>query len=364
MNAQTNINTSSSKFLLSATSSPQPGDMQINEKDFYSFLSIKQGLSENSIRHCMIRVKIINEWLTSYELDKESVENFFMALKNKGLKNNSLNTYRFVLNQLSDYCKDRGLDYSFMEGFKSFKKTRPDIIILTLDEIELLINTPLSYGKFHGNDCSFLDFRYRTTIEFLALTGVRFSEAANLKIKHLDLHAGRAILVQTKTNENRSVYFAEPLASHLKELIKDLPEEDHVFRNSNEKRMKESDFSYQLKRRAIKAGIIKRVYPHLFRHSFATQLLISGIDVAIVSKILGHKDIRTTVENYLHLADETLKDATFMHPLIRKNVNPSLIIKSVRDSLEGYHFETDKRFKYSIVEDENSFKFELQLKTN
>ena len=128
-----------------------------------------------------------------------------------------------------------------------------------------------------------------------------------------------------------------------------------------ETKIHESDFSSQLKKRAIQAGITKRVYPHLFRHSFATQLLISGIDVAIVSKILGHKDVRTTVDNYLHLADETLKEATFMHPLVRKFVDPLLIMQSVRDSFDSFHFETDKRFRYEIQQSDNGIRIELLL---
>ncbi len=359
---QANIDTGFSQSSLSTASHLSNKEMTINEKDFHRFLLIRRGLAENSIRHCMIRIRKINMWLETNELTKESMEGFFMGLKDKGLKNNSLNTYKFVLSQLVEYCKDRGLQSDFLEGFKSFKKTKPDIIILTPEEIEKIIDTPLTYGKLQGVDCSFLDFRYRTLIRFLASTGCRFSEAKNLTIKHLDLSAGRAILIETKTNENRSVFFSEALASELKELIAGFKEIDLVFRNSKESKINETDFSNDLKRRAKEAGISKRVYPHLFRHSFATQLLIEGIDVALVSKILGHKDIRTTVENYLHLADETLKDATYMHPLNRKYINPYFLIKSAKETFERFHFERDERFHYSLSEEGNSLKFEIFLK--
>lgn len=46
----------------------------------------------------------------------------------------------------------------FLDGFKSFKKTKPDILIFTLEEIEAMLNTQLEYGKFRGKDTSFLDF--------------------------------------------------------------------------------------------------------------------------------------------------------------------------------------------------------------
>lgn len=337
------------------------GSMQISEKDFHQFLTIKQGLADNSIRHAMIRIRIINAWLETNELTKESIERFFMSLKEKGLKNNSLNTYKFVLSQLVEYCKDRELPFNFLDGFKTFKKTKPDIIILTPDEIKLLTDTSLTYGIRAGIDCSFLDFRYRTLNKFLGLTGCRCMEALNLKIKNVDFYAGRAVLIETKNNENRSVYFTEPLISDLKTLVGDRKGDELVFINSKNTKINVTDYSADLKRRAKAAGIIKKIHPHIFRHSFATQLLIEGVDVSIVSKILGHKDIRTTVDNYLHLADETLKDATFMHPLTRININPVLLIKMAKENLEKLHFEKDQRFNYSLSEDGKSLKFQLSI---
>lgn len=129
--------------------------MQINEGDFISFITIKRGLSDQSIRHCQIRFRIINKWLLNNELTKNSVEQFFGELKSKGLKNNSLNTYFFVFYQLREYCRDRGYSSDFLDGFRSFKKTKPDIIIFTQDEIEILLNTHLTYGLFRGKKASF-----------------------------------------------------------------------------------------------------------------------------------------------------------------------------------------------------------------
>src|SRR5258706_11306109 len=126
--------------------------MQINEQDFLSFITIKQNLAEQSIRHCMIRLRVINRWFTDKELTKENVELFFLEYKEKGRKNSSLNTYYFLFRQLRDYSKDRGHPTAFLDGFKSFKKNKPDIIIFTLEEIEKIIETSLSYGIFRGKD--------------------------------------------------------------------------------------------------------------------------------------------------------------------------------------------------------------------
>lgn len=185
---------------------------------------------------------------------------------------------------------------------------------------------------------------------FLAYTGCRYSEAANLMIKHLDLSAGKAIFINTKTNENRTAYFTEPLKSRLLNLVKGKSLDDLVFRNCVEKQINVTDYSNDLKKRAIKAGIVKRVFPHNFRHSYITHMLEAGVPITEVASLVGHKDIQTTYNNYMHLADKTLQKAAMRHPMVRKNVDPEEIIKSVKEILEGFHFEKDSRFKYSLVE--------------
>ena len=58
--------------------------MHIPEGDFKSFITVKQNLASQSIRHCMSRLGIINRWFADKELNKENVELFYMELKAKG----------------------------------------------------------------------------------------------------------------------------------------------------------------------------------------------------------------------------------------------------------------------------------------
>ena len=173
--------------------------MQIDEIDFRNFLTIKEGLDASSVRHCMSRAGLFNQWFQSVGglLNQSCIEKFFIGLKDRGLKNSSLNTYRFMFRHLVSYCKDRGLAHDFFDGFKSFKKLKPDIIIFTSEEIEKILNTTLTYGNFRGKDTNFLDFRYRTMTMFLAYTGCRYSEVAELTVEHIDISAGKAHFVNT-----------------------------------------------------------------------------------------------------------------------------------------------------------------------
>ena len=340
----------------------------MDELDFIRYITIKKSLAANSVRLCKVRFNIINNWLkeNNKELNKDSVEEFFFSLKQRGLNNNTLNTYFFTLRYIQDYIKDRGSDNNFFESFTAFTKVKPTIIILTPDEIESIINMPLTYGHFYKRTAAevteILDFRHRTVCMFLAYTGCRFDEMASLRVKLLDLSAGKATFVLTKNKEIRHAHITEPLISRLKKLVEGKNPEDLVFNSLTGGRIHPQDFIKDLKRRAVAAGVTKRVHPHLFRHSLATQLLMSGVDITMVAAILGHKDIQTTYENYVHLADETLKKAMYRHPLIRRNIDPKEIIKMLQDLIDGFKIDTDERFNYKLERGSNSLAFTMFVK--
>lgn len=362
---QTNINTGllQNRFSSSTSRLSKDREMTIDEKDFLSFITIKQNLAPQSIRHCRIRMRVINKWFAGKDFSKENVEKFFMEQKNRGLTNASLNTFRFVFRKIADYFKDRGLPHNFFDGFKAFKKKKPDIIIFTHEEIEKIINQKLTYGKFRGKDCNFLDFRYRTLTMFLAYTGCRYAEAGELTVEHLDLSAGKATFVNTKTNENRTVYFTDPLKTNLQELVKDRKPKDRVFRNAMETKVNVSDYSFDLKKRAKTAGVAKRTFPHNFRHSYITHMLEAGVPITEVATLVGHKDIQTTYSTYMHLADKTLQKAAMRHPMVRKNVDPKEIIKMIKETIESFRLEIDERFTFSISEGGAELNFKLNLKS-
>lgn len=82
----------------------------------------------------------------------------------------------------------------------------------------------------------------------------------------------------------------------------------------------------------------------------------------MVAAILGHKDIQTTFDNYVHLADETLKKAMYRHPLIRKNVDPREILKNIKEAVEGFNLDSDARFDYKFDGGPNTFSFTIFVK--
>lgn len=335
--------------------------MNINIEDFRSFLTIKKNLSSQSVRHCVIRFRVVDRWLEGRQLTKELVELFFYERKNSGQGNNTLNTYYFFFKQLQDYCHDRGIFGDFMASFKSFKKTRAKIDIFSANEINAILSTQIIYGKFHGKNVQHLDYMNITFTMFLAYTGCRFSEAADLLVEDIDLENGKVNIRGAKTFEPRTVYITDPLISRLRKLMSTKNQKDLVFVNALGSHINPSDYSEDLKKRAKMAGVLKRVFPHNFRHTYITNLLETGVPITEVATLVGHRDIQTTYSTYMHLADQTLKKAALRNPLIRRNVDPKYMLETIKETLKNYHLEEDDRFEYSYNEKNNSFMLSIKI---
>jgi site-specific recombinase XerD len=335
--------------------------MNINIEDFISFLTIKKNLAPQSIRHCKIRFNVVDRWLNGRQLTKELVEQFFYEKKKAGQGNNSLNTYYFFFNQLQDYFQDRGFSGNFMAGFKSFKKTKSQINIFSQEEIKALLGTHIAYSTFQHRDVGFLDEMFITFTMLLAFTGCRFSEATNIKVQDLDLANGKATIKGAKTYEFRTIYLTEPLLTKLEKRIKNKSLKDYVFNNSMGKPLSPQDYDRDLKMRAKLAGVTKRVFPHNFRHTYITNLLEVGVPITEVATLVGHKDIQTTYNTYMHLADQTLKKAALRHPMVRQSVDPKYLLESLKDVFINYHLETDSRFKYELTEENGRLFIDVQI---
>ncbi len=341
--------------------------MQIEEKDFVKFLTINQGIVGNTIRTYSNRFRIIVAWLenNNLELTNENVINFLYEQKHTLRRSNStVNTYRNVFLLIDKYCKYHNLPFGFTDGTKNLPKTHPDITILSEVELVSLLSTKVEYKNRNGKDNSSLDDKYLTITEFLAITGCRFDEAASLQIKRLDIENGKAYLVQTKNGDNRNVYFeGDNLKQSLRGLIQGRDSEELIFTGSTGNKIFPGTFNENLRLRGKLAGISKfeRLHAHILRHTFATHMLQAGIDITLVAKLLGHKDIRITYETYIHLADTTLQKAVRKHPLLRKYENPQDRIDEFLELVNKFKFGADSRFNFKINGNNNSYNILLSL---
>jgi integrase len=204
--------------------------------------------------------------------------------------------------------------------------------------------------------------KYRTLVNFLSVTGCRFEEAGSLQVKRIDVTNGRASLINTKNRDNRYIYFQGPIKEDLLDLIKNKKPEDLVFTNSKGNHVLPGDFNNDLRLRAKTAGITKRVHAHLLRHSLATRMYEAGVEIATLAKLLGHRDVQTTFDTYVHLADELLKRASMRNPLVRQYVSPSDTLRTVEDVINNLGLSQDERFEHKLHTENGFIQFELRVK--
>ena len=163
-------------------------------------------------------------------------------------------------------------------------------------------------------DTSLLGLRNQLLLEILYGTGARVSEAAGLTLGMLD-QAARVITITGKGNKTRIVpygqYAADALASYLRDarpqlLAKSPVMHDKLFVNQRGQALTASGIEYILKQLAKKAGLTQMISAHMFRHTYATDMLNNGADLRTVQQLLGHSSLSTT-QIYTHVTTDALQ---------------------------------------------------------
>ena len=149
-----------------------------------------------------------------------------------------------------------------------------------------------------------LAVRDKAMMELFYSSGLRLAELVGLDLTSLDL-ADRTVRVLGKGSKTRIVPVGRKAVDALRVWLKErgciaAPDETALFVGRNGTRLKERAIQLRIAGWARRKGLPARVYPHLFRHSFATHLLESSKDLRGVQELLGHADISTT-QVYTHL---------------------------------------------------------------
>lgn len=188
-----------------------------------------------------------------------------------------------------------GKKYGFLSGLpfriERLPYKRPVPTVLSFDETIKLIKaaTPNIYKVF---------------LLTLYNLGTRLDEARNIKWSDIDFE-NRTITVTGKGSKERRLPFGNWLYEELQKLD---PGAGYVFASKKTGKPLQ-DVRKAIQRAKQHAGIQKRVYPHLFRHSFATHLLDRGINLRVIQRLLGHAQVQTT-EFYTHVSIEAKRGAS------------------------------------------------------
>ena len=286
---------------------------------FLSYLSVERGLSNNTISSYRDDLNFYIDFLSAQHVDvlskitKKDIINFMLNQKDKGISANSISRRLAAIRMFHRFLtRERILKTdptSLIDSPKLWKKI-PET--LSLNEVDALLGQPNIREK--------QGIRDRAILETLYATGMRVSEAVNLKVSGVNLEIGFLRCIG-KGNKERVI----PLG---KKAVASIRRYNQASRNSFLKK-KESEFLFLnrsgnkisrqslwkiIKKYARDARIKKPMKPHILRHSFATHLLEGGADLRSVQEMLGHSNISTT-QIYTHINKDRLKTIHRMfHP--------------------------------------------------
>lgn len=226
------------------------------------------------------------------------------------LKKRTQNYYLIALRAFLKYLAREGISTMSSENIELAKSPEYELDLISPQDLKRLLSAP------EGNDL--VTFRDRAILELFFSTGLRVSELCALP---RDLDLGRdEFSVRGKGEKVRVVFLSDTAKRALKEYLAKRADVDpalfvHIGRGGGETASKEKgslrlttrSVERLVKHYAIKAGISKRVTPHVLRHSFATDLLENGADLRSVQALLGHANI-TTTQIYTHVTDVGLKE--------------------------------------------------------
>jgi len=286
---------------------------------FLNFLEVEKGLAQNTIESYRRDLNKYFNYLNDKGVSdvksasRTHILSFIIDLKKIGLANKSCVRnlvslrmfYRFLVNE--GHIKETPV--TNIESPRSWKKL-PDI--LSLKEVEILLKKP--------DHTTTIGIRDAAMLELLYATGLRVSELVSLTTNNLNLEVGY-LIAMGKGAKQRLVPLGISAAERVKEyleisrkrLSRNLTSK-YLFLNRYGQKMTRQGFWKIMKKYARKSGIKKNITPHIIRHSFATHLLQGGADLRSVQTMLGHADISTT-QIYTHVTKERLKSIhTRFHP--------------------------------------------------
>ena len=143
-------------------------------------------------------------------------------------------------------------------------------------------------------------------------TGVRFGEMAALLWQHIDINRKKILVVDAKNAESRSVYMTVAVMQMFEEMERGAPDE-LVFpaRNGMVRVQMSKRFTDAVNKLGLNQGITDRRMKFVFhslRHSCASWLVNSGVELPVIAKILGHKTLAMTMR-YSHVNDRSVRNA-------------------------------------------------------
>ena len=285
------------------------------KQQFLEYVEIEKGRSLNTVRNYdqyLTRFIDYTKLKNAEDITEKVVREFHLWLNRQPsdkkqkttLKRKTQNYYLIALRSFLKFLAKRGIKSLSPEHIELAKVGERPLDLISNEELNRLLNAP------KGDDLKSL--RDRAILQMLFSTGLRVSELCSLS-RDVDIDADE-LSIRGKGEKIRVVFISPEARKAVKEYLNKRADiDDALFIRMNREEAKGGDMALDtrsvqriIKQCAIKAGISKKVTPHVIRHCFATDLLSNGADLRSVQMLLGHSNISTT-QIYTHITDSELK---------------------------------------------------------
>jgi site-specific recombinase XerD len=225
------------------------------------------------------------------------------------LSKSTQNYHLIALRSFLKYLARQAVESLPSEQIELAKTPMRQVEFLEVDELDRLLKAP------DRTAAGMIALRDKAILELLFSTGLRVSELSNLKIENVNLKRDE-FTIRGKGGKTRLVF----LSSTAKDAIKSYFEKRRdtspfIFVSHDRAKhgreetgpLTPRSIQRMVERYATAVGITKHITPHTLRHTFATDLLLSGADIRSVQSMLGHSSI-TTTQIYTHITNNQMKD--------------------------------------------------------
>ena len=277
---------------------------------FLDNLWAERGLSDNSLqsyRHDLLHLqdRLAGRGKVLKTATREDILAVLAAEVQQGKSPRSVSRYLSAYRQFYRWLVREGTISSDPVALIESPKTGRGLPkALTEEQVESLMTAP--------DTGTMLGIRDKAMLELMYATGLRGSELVGLELPSINLNQG-VVRVIGKGQKERLVPIGDEAHESLKVyLLSGRPEilqgaqTDSVFVTTRKSGMTRQEFWYMVRRYASQCDLPGKLSPHMLRHSFATHLLNHGADLRVVQLLLGHSDLSTT-QIYTHIAREGLK---------------------------------------------------------
>lgn len=286
------------------------------KQQFLEYVEIEKGRSLNTVRNYdqyLSRFITYTKLKHPEDITDKVVREFHLWLnrqpgngkqEKQTLKKKTQNYYLIALRSFLKFLAKRGIKSLSPEHIELAKVGERPLDLISQEELKRLMKAS------EGGDLKSL--RDKAILELLFSTGLRVSELCSLS-RDIDIDADE-LSIRGKGEKIRVVFISVDARKAVKEYLnKRIDIDDALFIRMGRENARGGDLRLDprsveriIKQCAIKAGISKKVTPHVIRHVFATDLLSNGADLRSVQMLLGHSNISTT-QIYTHITDSELK---------------------------------------------------------